>query len=259
MPGQETFPHASARTQRFTRGAPRSLQLDPTGARLLFVRSSAGDDPVGSLWALDTATGEETLVADPRVLLGDGEEDLSDEERSRRERSREAGAGVVGYATDESGGVVAFALSSRLWLADLRGPEPVVRELPAEGPVVDPRPDPAGRRVAYAAKAARCTSSAPTGRATGPWSLRTGPRCTGGSPSSSPPRRWAATAGSGGRPTARRCWWHGSTTHRCSGGTWPTRPTRSARRPSSPTPRPARPTPTSPCTSSRSTAHRATR
>jgi dipeptidyl-peptidase-4 len=154
VPGQETFPHASARTQRFTRGAPRSLQLDPTGSRLLFVRSRAGDDPVGSLWTLDTASGEETLVADPRVLIGEGEEDLSDEERSRRERSREVAAGVVGYATDESGGVVAFALSSRLWLADLRGPAPVVRELPAEGPVVDPRPDPTGRRIAYAADGA---------------------------------------------------------------------------------------------------------
>ena len=154
MPGQETFPHASARTQQFTRGGPRSLQLDPTGARLLFVRSGAGDDPVGSLWVLDTASGEETLVADPRALIGDGDEDLSDEERSRRERSREAAAGVVGYATDESGGVVAFALSSRLWLADLRGPEPVVRELPAQRPVVDPRPDPTGRWVAYAAAGA---------------------------------------------------------------------------------------------------------
>jgi dipeptidyl-peptidase-4 len=30
----------------------------------------------------------------------------------------------------------------------------VVRELPAEGPVVDPRPDPAGRRIAYAAAGA---------------------------------------------------------------------------------------------------------
>ena len=151
MPGQESFPHASARTNKFTRGAPRTLQLDPTGARLLFVRSSSGDDPVGALWSLDTATGAETLVADPRALVGDGEEDLSPEERALRERTRESGAGVVGYATDRSAQVVAFALSSRLWLADLRGGEPVVRELPAEGPVVDPRPDPTGRLVAYSA------------------------------------------------------------------------------------------------------------
>ena len=118
----------------------------------------------------------ETLVADPRVLLGDGEEELSDEERARRERSREAAAGVVGFATDESGGVVAFALSSRLWLADLRGPEPVVRELPADGagrrPPARPHGPPGGlRRRRRAARRRRRRR-----RTTGPWPRRTGPR-----------------------------------------------------------------------------------
>jgi dipeptidyl-peptidase-4 len=147
--GPESFPRANARTQRFTRGAPRSLHLDPTGARLLFLRSTSGSDPVGSLWSLDTATGEETLVADPRALLSDSGEDLSAAERARRERSRETSSGVVGYATDTAAQVAAFALSSRLWLADLgRG---TVRELPPAGPVIDPRPDPTGSHVAYAA------------------------------------------------------------------------------------------------------------
>jgi dipeptidyl-peptidase-4 len=147
-----SYPRASARTQAFTRGAPRSLHLDPRGGRLLFVRSSSGTDPVGSLWSLDTATGAETLVADPRVLLGDGGEDLSPEERARRERARETASGIVGYATDEAVTVVAFALSGRLWLADLGGGS--VRELPAAGAVLDPRPDPTGSRVAYAADGA---------------------------------------------------------------------------------------------------------
>ncbi len=147
----ESFPHASARTQKFTHGAPRSLRLSPDGDRLLFIRSSSGDDPVGSLWSMDTVTGAETLVADPRQLLGAGEEELSDEERARRERSRESGAGIVGFATDDAATVAAFALSSRLWVADLTASPPAVREITSAGPVVDPRPDPAGRLVAYAA------------------------------------------------------------------------------------------------------------
>ncbi|MGH8892627.1 MAG: prolyl oligopeptidase family serine peptidase [Actinomycetes bacterium] len=149
VPGGESFPRASARTQRFTRGAPRSLHLDPTGARLLFVRSRGGSDPVGALWSLDTSTGSETLVADPQALLAGGGEQLSAEERARRERARETSGGIVGYATDEAVTVAAFALSSRLWAADLAGP--TVRELPSAGPVVDPRPDPTGTWVAYAA------------------------------------------------------------------------------------------------------------
>jgi dipeptidyl-peptidase-4 len=145
-----SFPRLNARTDGFTRGAPRSLQLDPTGSRLIFVRSEHGTDPVGALWSLDVATGTETLVADPRAMLGGGAEQLSRAEQARRERSREGAAGIVGYATDRDASVAAFALSSRLWLADL-GTGPAVRELPAVGAVIDPRPDPTGRWVAYAA------------------------------------------------------------------------------------------------------------
>jgi dipeptidyl-peptidase-4 len=145
-----SFPRLNARTDGFTRGAPRSLQLDPTGSRLTFVRSEHGTDPVGALWSLDVATGTETLVADPRAMLGGGAELLSRAEQARRERSREGAAGIVGYATDRDASVAAFALSSRLWLADL-GTGPAVRELPAVGAVIDPRPDPTGRWVAYAA------------------------------------------------------------------------------------------------------------
>ena len=120
----DSFPRASARTQRFTRGAPRSLHLDPTGERLLFVRSAHGTDPVGALWSLDVATGTETLLADPRTLLAGGDEQLSPAERARRERSREGGGGIVGFATDRDATVVAFALSSRLWVTDLEPATP---------------------------------------------------------------------------------------------------------------------------------------
>ncbi len=148
----ESFPRASARTARFTRGAPRALHLDPTGARLLFLRSRSGSDPVSVLWSMDTVTGEETLVADPRDLLAEGDEELSPAERARRERSRESSAGVVAFATDSDAAVAAFALSSRLWLADVSGTGATrVRELPAAGAVIDPRPDPTGTWVAYAA------------------------------------------------------------------------------------------------------------
>ena len=146
----DSFPRASARTQRFTRGAPRTFHVDPTGRRVLFVRSAHGTDPMGALWSLDVATGTETLVADPRAVLGTGEEQLSAAERARRERSREGAGGIVGFATDRDATVAAFALSSRLWVADLVGGDGA-RQLPAVGAVIDPRPDPTGRWVAYAA------------------------------------------------------------------------------------------------------------
>lgn len=88
------------------------------------------------------------------MLLGGADENLSAEERARRERSREGGAGIVGYATDSAVELAAFALSGRLFVAELRAG--TVREIPARGQVIDPRPSPDGRLVAYVADGALC-------------------------------------------------------------------------------------------------------
>ncbi|WP_354642184.1 S9 family peptidase [Kitasatospora camelliae] len=143
----ETFPRQYARTLRYTVGAPRSFAVAPDGSRVAFLRSRSGTDRANLLWTLDTATGEERIAADPAVLLGGGEEELSAAERARRERSREGSAGIVGFALDGAGARAAFALSGRLFTADLVAH--AARELPAEGPVVDPRPAPDGSHVAY--------------------------------------------------------------------------------------------------------------
>jgi dipeptidyl-peptidase 4 len=146
-----SFPVQNARTGRFNRGVPRALTVTADGGRVLFLRSRHGTDPVGRLWSLDVASGEERLVADPLTLLADAAEELSPAERARRERLREGSSGIVAYATDREARVAAFALSSRLWVADLAaGSAGSVRELPATGPVIDPRPDPTGSWVAYA-------------------------------------------------------------------------------------------------------------
>lgn len=92
------------------------------------------------------------MAADPEVLLAGAEEELSPQERARRERSREGSAGVVAYAVDGAVELAAFALSGRLFTAELRAG--TARELPVPGPVIDPRPSPDGRLVAYVAEGA---------------------------------------------------------------------------------------------------------
>ncbi|MBZ6108708.1 MULTISPECIES: S9 family peptidase [Streptomyces] len=148
----DSFPKRHARTQRFTLGAPRSFTVAPDGSRVAFLRSGTGTDRANSLWVLDVEEGTERVAADPRALLGGAEERLSPEERARRERSREGGAGIVGYATDAAVELAAFALSGRLYAAELGSGS--VRELAAPGPVIDPRPAPDGRHVAYVARGA---------------------------------------------------------------------------------------------------------
>ncbi|HLL07146.1 MAG TPA: prolyl oligopeptidase family serine peptidase [Nocardioidaceae bacterium] len=142
-----SFPRLSARTQSFRLGVPRAFSVSPDGTRVLFIRSASGTSPTGELWAYDVGTGEERLLADPVALLGDAGEELSAAERSRRERSREIGAGVVSFSTDATGARAAFALSGRLWVVDVDSAE--VRELPVAGGVLDPRLDPTGHSVAY--------------------------------------------------------------------------------------------------------------
>ncbi|MFF4057293.1 prolyl oligopeptidase family serine peptidase [Streptomyces sp. NPDC001668] len=146
----DSFPRRHARTQRFTLGAPRAFSVAPDGSRAVFLRSNSGTDRANSLWVLDMPDGGERVAADPRALLGGTEERLSPEERARRERSREGGAGIVGYATDTAVELASFALSGRLFAAELRAG--TARELPVPGPVIDPRPSPDGRHVAYVAQ-----------------------------------------------------------------------------------------------------------
>ncbi|HJW61625.1 MAG TPA: S9 family peptidase, partial [Actinomycetota bacterium] len=145
-----SFPRRHARTRGFTLGRPRGFQVGADGARVAFLRSAAGDDPVNRLWVLELASGAERLVADPARLLGGDPGDLPPEERARRERARERARGIVAFAADLDLTVASFALAGRLFVADLGGPGGV-RELPAGEGVLDPRVDPTGARVAWVA------------------------------------------------------------------------------------------------------------
>ncbi|MFE7588713.1 prolyl oligopeptidase family serine peptidase [Kitasatospora sp. NPDC057512] len=122
-----SLPRQLARTRRFTLGVPTRPEPSADGAAVLFLRGRSGTDPLACLWALDTATGAERLIADPAALG--------------------AGEGIAAYSTDAAGTLAAFALDGALWLADTAAG--TVRAVPVPGPPQDPRLDPAGRRIAY--------------------------------------------------------------------------------------------------------------
>jgi dipeptidyl-peptidase-4 len=147
MTSADSFPRQSARTQRFSLGAPRDVTVAADGTQLAFLRSSGPEDPVTALWALTLPDGAERCVADPVLLLADGADDLPPEERARRERARESAAGITAYATDAEHRVAVAALAGRLVVADLRAGTAAIVDVP--GPVVDPRPDPTGTLVAW--------------------------------------------------------------------------------------------------------------
>jgi dipeptidyl-peptidase-4 len=141
----DTYPRQRARTRGFRLGAPRSFAI--AGDRVTFLRSRGGHDPLTCLWSLDLATGTETCLVDPRDVLDDAES-LPPEERARRERLREVSAGITDYSLDRDGHVAVFALSGTPYAVAIAEPD-TARPLPAPGPVIDPRVDPTGQRVAY--------------------------------------------------------------------------------------------------------------
>jgi dipeptidyl-peptidase 4 len=129
----DSVPAQVVRTRRFTLGVPGEFTITPDGSTVLFLRSRAGDDPVTCLWAVDLDSGAERLLADPAELAA---------------ASAGGGPGIGSYAADSAVALVTFALAGELWAVDVAADR--VRKLAAAGPVADPRPDPAGRRIAYA-------------------------------------------------------------------------------------------------------------
>jgi dipeptidyl-peptidase-4 len=144
----DSFPRQQARTRRFTLGAPRAYSISPDGQKVLFLRTRSGDDPVTCLWEADADTGEERVLADPRQF-GSDEENLPPEELARRERVRETASGIVSYGCDKDHTLAVFPLSGEVWTVRLGEPGAGATRLPTRTPALDPRPDPAGRKVAY--------------------------------------------------------------------------------------------------------------
>ncbi len=160
----DTFPRQHARTKRFSLGVPRSFLVSPDGTRVVFLRGKDGTDPVTCLWALDLPGGAagagagggqaaaERLIADPAAFS-----DLADEpeeERARRERSRELAGGVVAFAADTACDVAAFAVAGQVYTTELTPGGTGPRKVNAKSPAIDPRPDPSGQRVAYVCEGA---------------------------------------------------------------------------------------------------------
>ncbi|HET6792013.1 MAG TPA: S9 family peptidase, partial [Actinomycetota bacterium] len=87
------------------------------GSRVSFIRSKAGDDPHGCLWVFDVETGEERLIFDPSAV--DGRQELTQDERDRRERMREQMTGVTTYDPDGGLTFATFVLGGLVHIADL--------------------------------------------------------------------------------------------------------------------------------------------
>jgi dipeptidyl-peptidase-4 len=140
------YPEQTANTLRFTLGIPKGFAI--FGERVLYLRSDGPRDKVGRLRVLDMGNGEDRVLVDPLTLLSGGDEELSIEERARRERMRESSAGITSFTTDKAGTRACFALSGQLFVCDTT--TGATSRWETTGSIIDPRISPDGSHVAYA-------------------------------------------------------------------------------------------------------------
>jgi dipeptidyl-peptidase-4 len=127
------------------------LQVAPDGSRITYLRGSEENKDRLDLWEYRIAEGEARLLVDAR-LLASASQPLSDEERGRRERLRQAAlSGILEYSFAPSGRALLFPSDGNLFYFDLEAPPAgAMREIaPGRGFATDASISPLGRYVAY--------------------------------------------------------------------------------------------------------------
>ena len=152
----DSFPRQYARTQRLSLGEPRSFTLSPDGSRVIFIRSHSGSDSVNTLWGLDTTTGVERELLDPRTLNTDLSE-LTAAELRQRERAREGASGVTSYACNRDITRAVTVLGGSVVLIDLISGNATMP--PIESGVFDVRLSPDGNTISYLRGTSLCVAS----------------------------------------------------------------------------------------------------
>lgn len=145
----DDFLRRYAETFRFRLGHPSSIEITPEGDAVLYLRSG-GRSFVRDLYVFDPDTGQEAKLLTAEEILGGAEEELTDEEKARRERMRLAARGIASYSLSNDGETILAPLSGDLYLVDRR--DKSSRQVAVEGGFpIDPRFAPSGDRLAYVA------------------------------------------------------------------------------------------------------------
>jgi len=124
----------------------RGAKISPDGSFVTVLQGRKDDANQQDLWAYDLESGEGRLLVSSKDILGAPEE-LSLEEKNRRERRREYGSGIVSYdwVGDD---LLLFPLGGDIYLYDLKTKKP--RQVTAtKGFETDPKVFGKGQYVAY--------------------------------------------------------------------------------------------------------------
>jgi len=93
---------------------PKSLKFSPDGSRVTYLQGKSDDLNRYDLWEYNLARKENQLLVDSQDLFS-GTEVLSDEEKSRRERQRVYGFGIIEYKFSNDGSALLFPLNGDIY------------------------------------------------------------------------------------------------------------------------------------------------
>ncbi|UTW60463.1 S9 family peptidase [Kordiimonas sp. SCSIO 12603] len=100
----------------------RGLQMSPDGKRITFLRGKENNRNQLDLWEFDTKSGKAKLLIDSNVLLGGKKEELSEEEKARRERQRIGGiSGITRYFWSKDSKSLMFPVGGDVYVLPLGG------------------------------------------------------------------------------------------------------------------------------------------
>ncbi|SDE40204.1 alpha/beta fold hydrolase [Kordiimonas lacus] len=101
----------------------QGLEMSPDGRRITFLQGKAENKAQLDLWQYDIETGEASLLVDSAVLLGGKEEELSEEEKARRERDRSLTGkrGIVSYEWNADGTSLLFPVGGDVYVLPIGG------------------------------------------------------------------------------------------------------------------------------------------
>ena len=133
--------------------APRAIKLAPDGSRVTYLKNKADDQERYDLWEYHIRDGKSRMLVDS-LLLGPADEQLSDEEKARRERQRLFATGIVDYFWSSDSRALVFPLGGDIYHYDLgKKPGEAVSQLThTDAYETDVKLSPDGKFVAFIRK-----------------------------------------------------------------------------------------------------------